>query len=109
MFSLTDREFLIFSTISAILCIALGLMAHFSAPQGLPYYMAAAMIVTGSGLLIFTLATWQRRDKLAVLRCLLAGTMALMLVGFLFGFDPTASLRPQGRFVAVGDSALARI
>jgi ABC-type Fe3+-siderophore transport system permease subunit len=96
-----ERELLTFSAIAAALGILLGYLSQFRPPIDPEYYLGYALIGGGVLLLLVTLLAWRNRGTMPLLRYVLGGLFALLLVGVMLGHDPTARLRPHGRFVAL--------
>jgi ABC-type Fe3+-siderophore transport system permease subunit len=102
-----DRELLTTSATVAILGILFGGASQFNHPVDPQYYLGYALIGGGTLLLLVTLAAWRNRRMMTLLRVVLAGLLAILLLGILLGYDPTASIRPQGRFVSLDEQPQA--
>jgi hypothetical protein len=95
-----DRDILTGSAIVGSLGILVGCTSQFARPVAPDYYFGYGLIVGSALLLLITLAAWRFRRMMPLLRWLLGGLAAALLVVVLLGYDPTAKLRPQGRFVS---------
>jgi ABC-type Fe3+-siderophore transport system permease subunit len=103
-----DRELLTTSATVAILGILFGGATQFNLPIDPEYRLGYALIGAGALLLLVTFAAWRNRRMMNLLRLVLGGLLAMLLLGILLGYDPTERIRPQGRFVMLVDEPQAK-